>query len=501
MKLLKSLTVGLLAVAAAGTASAQTATTIHIAGSTAFRAAATAAIIDYLSNTPSPGTTVHAGIVSNATSGSVNQSILGAGASIMANGNLPGGTATTGLATIVVETYWTGSLAGVVDVTAGNNTGAYLDVSKMSTAQINTFNSSVVTGGTSTAYGINGGGALGAITTITSAPDAAFSDSYQGTIGKELATGTLTGPIGSYSSITSLATATEGSTIVDAGSSGNAGNAGGTFGFVGIVPFEVVIGNIADTTIQPAISNLTQQALVGLLGSGYVAQSYLTGTATSKDTANYFYWVGRNEDSGTRIAYLSESQYGVTTAPVQFQVTGSPVTSIQKYPITALNTESNIVWNTNGHSGYASGSNVSGALGASEPSSITFGSNGGAAPDNSGASYLISSLGITDALTAIGAGGKGLSYAGVPYSVAAVENGQYTLWTYEHLYRLASVTGTALSTLNGIADTVYNTDADIIASSGLHGATSGQSAGILDNSSSPVLVYRGAIEGGPISSY
>jgi hypothetical protein len=499
MKLLKTLTLGLLAAAAVGTASAQT--TIHLVGSTAYRAPDTAAIIDFLATTTNltSGSAVgisgvHAGIAGSSQTN--NQAILGAGAAIIANGTLTSGS-TPGTASIIIETYWTGSLSGVVDVVASNTTGAYLDPSGISSTGITAFNGSTVT---NSPYGSTG--LLGTVTATAAAPDAAFSDSYQGTISKELATGTMTAPVGSYSSISTLATACASGAIVDSGSSGNAGNAGGTFGFVGIVPFEVCIGAIADTTVTSAVSNISQQALNGLIGTGYVPQSYLTGGSGTKDTGNYFYWTGRNEDSGTRILYLQEPQFGAANSPVQLQITGNPVTSAQKYPVTALNTEPNIVWNTAGHSGYASGGNVQTALDQTENSSaITFGANGGKASENSLASYFISSLGLTDALATISGGGKALSYSGVPFSVAAVENGQYTLWSYEHCYRLSGLTGTKLTTINGIADKVYNADADVKASDGTHDAGAGQAAGILDNASSPVLVYRSVVEGGNISNY
>ncbi len=109
---------------------------------------------------------------------------------------------------------------------------------------------------------------------------------------------------------------------------------------------------------------------------------------------------------------------------------------------------------------------------------------------------------MTDAATATANGGKALTYNGVPFSVDAVENGQYTFWTYEHAYRLASVTGQAVGTLaDGIADEVYNNDADV-ASDGTHSTTSGSVAGgILDNTTSPVLVFRSVDEGGTLSNY
>lgn len=406
MKLLKTLTVGLLAAASVGTASAQT--VLHIAGSTAFRSGATAAIIDYLNN---GGKTVYAGY-----SGS---SLLGAGSAVIADGTLgAGGTATT-----VIETYWTGSLAGVVDVVAGNATGAYIDPSNLTSSQISAINAGTVN---SNPYG--GGVAItGTITTTTAVPDVAFSDSYQGTIAKEVATATMTAPVGSYSTISALATACASNKIIDAGTSGNAKDAG----FVGIVPFQWVIGNIGDSTVKSAISNISMQTAKGLIAGGYIPQSYLTGGSGANDIGNYFYLVGRNEDSGTRIDSFSEVQYGVTAAPIQFAANGtsSPaagsLTSLSKYPAIALNTEPNITWNSAGHSGYASGGNVATALDDAEgTTSLTF---SGKSTENTKASYLIGYLGVTDAATAVGGGGKALTYAGVPFSGGGAERSVHAL--------------------------------------------------------------------------
>ncbi len=438
------------------------------------------------------GKTVYAGY-----SGS---SLLGAGSAVIADGTIgAGGTATT-----VIETYWSGSLAGVVDVVAGNQTGAYIDPSNLTSTQITAIN----TGATATANPYGGGVAItGSITTTTAVPDVAFSDSYQGTIAKELATASFSGTnthVGSYTSIASLAAACAGSTIIDAGTSGNAKDAG----FVGIVPFQWVIGNISTSAIKSSITNVSQQAARGLITGGFVPQAYLTGSNSTADTANYFYLVGRNEDSGTRIGAYSEAQFGVTATPVQFAVTltgtaaGSPVSSTAKYPVTPLNTEPAIVWNTAGHSGYASGGNVATALDGTENSAAlpTF---TGKSSENTGSTYFMGYLGVTDAASAVGGGGKALTYNGVPFSLAAVQNGQYTFWTYEHVYRLASISGTTLGTIaDGIADNVYLADADVAASDGTHSTTSGTLAGgILDNTTSAVLVYRSVNEGGPISNY
>jgi hypothetical protein len=236
MKLLKTLTLGLIAAATAGTASAQT---LHIAGSTAFRAPNTAAVIDYLSSVNNTTGThgigqVRAGWTGGAFASANGGSggLLGDAAAILANGTIGSG----GTATVIVETYWTGSLAGVVDIVAANNTGFYIDPSGLTSAQLASVNNGATdgTGGGVTNSPYAGGfqlsssknGPFTGITTVTSAPDIAFSDSYQGTIAKELATATSYTQIGSYTTLSSLATACASGVIIDSGTKGNAKDAG-----------------------------------------------------------------------------------------------------------------------------------------------------------------------------------------------------------------------------------------------------------------------------------
>jgi hypothetical protein len=474
MKSFTKLSLGLLAAAASltGTASAQT--IVHLVGSTAFRSPATAAIIDTLSN---GGTaTVRAGYSSG--------SLLGASQAIIANGTIGSG----GTATIIVETYFTGSLAGCVDVAVGNNTGSYIDPSGLTSAAINSINTTAVT---TSPYG---GGAAVSYTATTAAPDIAMSDSYKNSVGTELSSATLLAPItgnnGTFSSIPQIVSAIE-SNLVDGGTSANAGGSG----FVGIVPFEWLVGNGSPTSF----TSISQQTARGLITNGFVPQSYLTGGSASADTANYFYLVGRNEDSGTRIGAFSESQFGLSANPKQYSINGvAGSTSTGLFPVTALNTEANIEWGSAGHSGYSSGGNVATALDVAG-GSLTFAN--GQAPENSGSSYVLGYVGITDAATAVAGGARALSYDGVPFSVAAVQNGQYTFWTYEHSYHLSSLAGTKLTVANTIADNIYLSDADV-ASNGTHSTTSGATAaGILDNNNSPVLVYRPFTEGQPLSNY
>jgi hypothetical protein len=497
MKSLKKLTLGL-ATAAIGMASAQAAPVIiHVVGSTAFRTGTSIAIIDTLAGTTPSGTgTGHVFGAADSTT------LASASRQIFANGTI----GASGTATIIVETSWTGSLAGVVDLTTQASTATFLDETnatiqgQVNGGQLNTttdlFNAAQVAASDSNAK---------TSTTI----ELAMSDAVKTTIQKELQNATLLAPIGSFpatpAGATALANATAGSNIVDSGTSDFAATAGD----VAIAPFEWVSGSVPAGYTAP--TNMTQQIAADLFTNGSVPQALFTGGLATADVTNFFYLVGRNEDSGTRIGSLSESQFGVTANPIQYQVGNDSTTNSPAalFPVTPLNTAPSIEWNTTAHSGYASGGNVATALSLAN-TGITFTS--GKASKNTGNSVFIGYLGLTDAtaaLTASGSTAKAMSYNGVAYSPANVLNGSYTFWIYEHAYRLSSLSGTAFTTVNTIADNIFFSDADVIYSSTTgvsHAATFNAdgsdtyiagSAGLFDDGG--LVVSRSKTEGGPVS--
>ena len=503
MKLLKTLTVALLAAASVGSASA--ATIIHVVGSTAFRTGTTIALIDSLA-----GTTAGGGAGSTTVYGAASTSNLSsAGVQIFANGTIGSG----GTATIIVETYWTGSLAGVVDLVAQSSTSTFFDETNANViAAVNgdTINTSTYLANTPS-VGLSL--ATSGNTHTSSTIEMAMSDAVKTTVSKELGTGATfaTGfsSIGSFTSISALATACGGSSITDAGTSSYAQGAG----VVAIVPFQWAIGKItggstfSDGSSFTIPTNINGQVARQLLTAGYVPQAFFTGLNKMADTQNFFFFTGRNEDSGTRIGYLMEPQFGVTANPVQWAVgDGSTTTTgTTLYPITALNTELAIVWNRAGHSGYAGGSNVASALKIAENGSVTFAS-GQQPSDATGNCYFISSLGITDAASITG--GTLLSYNGVAYSPAAVQNGTYTHWEFEHCYRLTSASTAVKNFVNNTADNLFATDADVVYSTSTGAYHTEQSDGSYDTSKGlPVgvkydgfcNVTRSTTEGGPVS--
>jgi len=501
MKSLKAFTLSL-ATAAIAMASAQAApTVIHIVGSTAFRTGTSIAIIDTLAGTTAAGG-AGSGSVFAASDGS---SLAGASRQVFANGTI----GTNGTATVIIETSWTGSLAGVVDLTAQSSAATFLDAVNNATVQasvnggqLNTstdlYTSETPAGGVALADANN--------TTTATEIDLAMSDSVKSTIAKELATGTLSAPIGSFTTISALATAAGSSVITDAGTSNFAGGEGD----VAIAPFVWLVGHAptgSTTTNYTAPSNINQQIARQLFTVGSVPQADFTGGNGTTDLANYFYLVGRNEDSGTRIGSLSESQFGVTANTIQYQVGDDSTTAnpTLTFPAnSALNTEPNISWSPAGHSGYSSGGNVASALEITPAATVTFTS--GKASKNSAFSAFIGYTGLTDSASAVGGGATVLSYNGVAYSPAAVQDGSYTFWVYEHAYRVTNASGTILTTVNNIADNIFENDADAIysATSGVSHAenintgvyTSG-SAGLFDDGF--LNVTRSTTEGGPVN--
>jgi hypothetical protein len=510
MKTLKTLTLGLLAAAFAGTA-ANAQTVIHVVGSTAFRAPATAAIIDYLNSTSGNG--VRACFSSS--------NILGAGAAIFANGTVgSGGTATT-----IIETAWTGSVAGAVDISIGGSASdKFIDVASLdttpTTGDLAKFNgaSGVVTVGSAgtvaysseTAYG--GGFLADSITTGAEAghpPDLTFSDSINSSIAAVYKSATQTGTINGKTQKQILNIINN---LVDSGASG--GNANND-GFIGVLPFEWVIGDVTSAGLTQLglgslPTNMSQQAASALIGTGYIPLALLDGGSASTDVNNFFYCDGRNEDSGSRVAAFSESQipFGPTGVCQQYQITGSTGSGITAMNLWAANTtlftESAVTWNTLGHSGYTSGSAVQGALDFPENGqvngSLTWSGQALEGSATTSGTFLIGYVGITDAVNAVTGGATALSYNGVPYTIANVLNGKYSFWAYEHAYQLSTASSTVQTIDNAIADDVHDQVADIDLS-GKHSEASGapagdQAAGILP---ATMNVNRSTTEGGPIS--
>jgi hypothetical protein len=142
------------------------------------------------------------------------------------------------------------------------------------------------------------------------------------------------------------------------------------------------------------------------------------------------YATGRDWDSGTRNCAFLET--GIQTyisalthtAVKQWQptnaaggvVSGSvagPIVGQQLWPCDTID----FITRCNGDGGYYSGGDLASAMAASSPF------------------IYVTYLGLSDATTVEGVFGTAcdMTYNGVPYSLSAVQNGQYTFWCYEYM--------------------------------------------------------------------
>lgn len=198
---------------------------------------------------------------------------------------------------------------------------------------------------------------------------------------------------------------------------------------VGVVPFIFIAGEGAPA----GITNMTDQLHAALWSTGELPASMFTGNPANEGFT--ILATGRNNGSGTRAAVLAETQYGAFTNVVQFNQTFSGDR------LTGVLTGSPTLFAPGGNGGNSSNSGVRDLV--TRPASSAF----------AGGNYaFVSYLTVSDAVAATGynqitgtsSGGEGaraLTYNGVRYSEENVNNGSYTLWSYQQLYRAADSNG------------------------------------------------------------
>jgi hypothetical protein len=128
---------------------------------------------------------------------------------------------------------------------------------------------------------------------------------------------------------------------------------------------------------------------------------------------------GRNFDSGTRLCCFAETGFGINSSPSQLDSTQTTANHIASGAWVA-GAGGNVFFA--GANGFTSGGQAATALDATGSLGVIGG-------------WLISYLGVADANTAVAGGATALTYNGIPFSVAAVQNGQYTFWSYEHFLK------------------------------------------------------------------
>jgi hypothetical protein len=217
---------------------------------------------------------------------------------------------------------------------------------------------------------------------------------------------------------------------------------------VGVVDFVWVKSVSASASIKD-LSTANAKLLLG--GTLTEDKLFIGGKATTHVDA-----FGRDEDSGTRIAALADTGYGIHTAVKQYQPSPSTGT-ITKIVLWPAETVDGIAYPL-GDPGFSGGGSVASAL---------------LQPNGVANNEYIGYLGINDATT-VGTA-HWLTFNKQPTTAlnaadvaAAVENGQYTFWGYEHfMYRGSNfpvseqLTGTALTVATRIQNQILNTDASI----------------------------------------
>ncbi len=467
---------GLLVVASAGAVFAappalsgtSSATQICIVGSTAYRGGVTKAIEDILGGSSNfdaawvagshgqynGNEAIYYGTIQPTASGS-NSALIG---SLGGAGN-----------NVVIKTYWTGSAAGCLDVSSTTNVSGFIPDS----------------------YLTSGTGAISTYTAESDVPNIAMSDSFATSVAESIYGAPSVGS--AYSArITSA-------NLHQAGTKGET--------VAGIVPFLWVAG--AQTGLSaPPFTNISQQAALELCSAGRVPEMELnSSTAGVSNTTDWVFLVGRNEDSGTRICAQAEGHLGITTSVLSFGLsmnqfyveftanngsvktdgsfpnddsdnnsqplgpgqannliqiggTNCSVVDAGLWPSDApVNTEPTIDYQAEGHSGQIGGGDVAAVLESINPLYLNMelvdGGDGtlgiywdhNNSTDLKQKAYLVGYLGSADATGIPGtAGCTFLTYNGVPYSPANIQNGSYTFWSFEHMYYRTDTASNALGT-------------------------------------------------------
>ena len=214
---------------------------------------------------------------------------------------------------------------------------------------------------------------------------------------------------------------------------------------VGVAPFTWVRGAGSPSNMVNMTTLLAQTVLAG--------QTPLSQwTANPADASVNVSVVGRDEDSGTRLCAFAETAFGIFGAPFQYQPTGTLgasglITAMNAWPVNTVNGTTYDV----GHSGYSSGGTLASAVGT---------------PVGAGLGFVVAYLSTGDGATAtnMATGATFMNWNGFPYSLAAVQNGQYTFWVYEHLMYRSSLGGNQKVVADKIAKQIHDTDAAVLLS-------------------------------------
>ncbi len=416
MKMMTAFCASLFALTAAS--SVHAITMVHIAGSTTYAGSANAAILKSFDT----GTSVRVGTTHSDFTRSLVTFFRG----------------TMGSTTTIIETNFSGSVAGIKAVTLGETleffddnlylvTGTTRGITVSSNPTIPSF--SVGAGLNDIPSGLN-----------VVVPEVVLSDVWQsGTLYK---TPTLTG-----AAIT--------------------GQAAGT---VGVIPYVWIRTPSASSAVN-GLWNMNHNFLGMLYGNGTLPLALWSNN--SADETKLVYAAGRNPFSGSRLAAFAEGQVGANSTVVQYHplsqnstpVTGlsqtGSITAVELWPDTTIASPA-------GSFVYGNGGEASGqALSAYMSKVFNIGTAGA----------MVAFCGTRDASEAIQKGAVPLCWSGVSlvssyalgslptYNYDLIRNGKYTFWAYEHMYYPSGTATDRKTVANKIATQLYNVDAQILMSS------------------------------------
>ncbi len=211
---------------------------------------------------------------------------------------------------------------------------------------------------------------------------------------------------------------------------------------------------IASSFEYNGLSNLSSQLARKTFQTGSAKLSQYTGS--NADAGVTVYAIGRSHDAGARAGFVLEAgldKPGTSVTSLQqyypldidgnvigLPGAGTTIADVELVPSEKVN---GVVY-TVGQSGYSSGTLLT------KPFLAT---NGLAN------SLFISYIGVSDANTAVEKGNaQKVAYNGFYYTAPAVQQGQYTLWDYEHIYYLSSIPAKLKGTVNLIAKQIAVSD-------------------------------------------
>jgi hypothetical protein len=194
-------------------------------------------------------------------------------------------------------------------------------------------------------------------------------------------------------------------------------------GIVGVVPFKWVRNPGVTPSGGVQFGNVTDSEIRQVLNGGTKLSVF---TGNSADSTTWVYVAGRDNSSGTRVNAFGDSGFGASSTPGQIEINADGTLNYSSIRGVKTYTQD---W------GQSSGGSLAAELEISTASA--------ADANKSTTGYTaIGYLGVSDATTATTHGATLLTYNGVAFSDAAIEEGNYTFWGNEYVLQTAYNYGT-----------------------------------------------------------